>query len=47
LERAAKALSIPWPLDEKGSEEKLVEQFSRIQELFFGEAIDAALAAKP
>jgi beta-lactamase regulating signal transducer with metallopeptidase domain/thiol-disulfide isomerase/thioredoxin len=45
MERAAKALSIPWPLDEKQPQEKLIEQGWQIQEFFFGEAIDRALAS--
>jgi thiol-disulfide isomerase/thioredoxin len=44
LERAAKALSIPWPIDEKAPREKLVEQMCRFQVYLIGEAIDQALA---
>ena len=44
IERAAKAVSIPWPIDEKAPKEKLVEQMCRIQVYLFSEAIDQALA---
>jgi thiol-disulfide isomerase/thioredoxin len=44
LERAAKALSIPWPIDQKAPREKLVEQMCRMQVYLFSEAIDQALA---
>ena len=42
--RAARALSIPWPIDEKQPQEKLIEQGCRLQEFLYGEAIDGALA---
>ena len=44
LERAARSLSIPWPIDEKQPEDKLIEQVSQLQEFLFGEAIDKMLA---
>jgi peroxiredoxin len=43
IERAAKAVSIPWPIDDKAPKEKLVEQMCRIQVYLFSEAIDEAL----
>lgn len=46
LERAAKAVSVPWPLDAKAPMDKLVEQTCRMQAYIFGEAIDRALAKK-
>jgi thiol-disulfide isomerase/thioredoxin len=47
LERAARSLSIPWPIDETQPREKLFEQASRIEGVLFGEAIDQALAKPP
>jgi thiol-disulfide isomerase/thioredoxin len=44
IERAARALSIPWPIDEKGPEKDLIEKMCRIQEFLITEAIDQALA---
>jgi peroxiredoxin len=44
LERAARSLSVPWPIDEKQPQDKLLEQVGQLHELVFGEAIDRALA---
>ena len=44
LERAARSLSVPWPIDEKQPQDKLLEQVSQLQGFLFGEAIDRALA---
>ncbi len=44
MKRAAQALSIPWPFDEKQPHEKLVAQMNRIREFLFSEAINQALA---
>jgi thiol-disulfide isomerase/thioredoxin len=44
MERIAKTLSIPWPLNEKAPEEQLIDKVSRIQAYLFSEAIDQALA---
>ena len=44
LERAARSLSVPWPIDEKQPQDKLLEQVSQLQGFLFGGAIDRALA---
>src|SRR5262249_43829259 len=44
LERTARFLSVPWPIDEKQPRDKLLEQVSQLQGFVFGEAIDRALA---
>ena len=44
LERAARSLSVPWPIDEKQAEDNLLEQVGQLQGFVFGEAIDRALA---
>jgi thiol-disulfide isomerase/thioredoxin len=44
MKRAAQALSIPWPIDEKQPRVKLLAQTNRIREFLFSEAIDQALA---
>ena len=44
LERAARSLSVPWPIDEKQPQDKLLEQVCQLQGFLFGEAIDRALA---
>ena len=45
IERAAKTLSIPWPIDEKKTpKRKLVEYMGRLWEFLFDEAIDRALS---
>jgi hypothetical protein len=44
LLRAARSLSVPWPLDEKQPQDKLCEQVSQLQGFMFGEAIEWALA---
>lgn len=44
LERAARLLSIPWPIDEKQPQDKLLEQVSQLQGFVFSEAIDRAIA---
>lgn len=46
LKRAAKSLSIPWPIDQKQPQEKLTEQMNRIRELLFAEVIDQALQTR-
>jgi thiol-disulfide isomerase/thioredoxin len=46
MERAARALSIPWPIDEKQPQEKLIELGWQLKGFFFGEAIDRALAKR-
>jgi thiol-disulfide isomerase/thioredoxin len=46
MERAARALSIPWPIDEKAPEKDLIDKVCRIQEFLFTEAIDQALAKR-
>lgn len=47
LERAAKSLSIPWPIDEKAPKEKQNELVNRILEFVISEQIDRALKASP
>ena len=44
LKRAANALSISWPIDEKQPPEKLTAKMNRLHEYVLGEAIDSALA---
>jgi hypothetical protein len=43
LEQAAAALSIPWPIDEKASEEEVLDRISRLFGHLYSEAIDQAL----
>ncbi len=44
LERAARSLSVAWPIDENQPRDKLLEEVSQLQGFVFGEAIDRALA---
>ena len=44
LELAARSLAVPWPIDEKQPDDKLLEQVSQLLGFVFGEAIDRALA---
>jgi hypothetical protein len=46
MKRAAKSLSIPWPIDQKQPQEKLTAEMSRIHEVLFSEAIDHLLATQ-
>ncbi len=43
MKRAAKALSISWPIDEKQPKEQLAAQMDRLREYLFQEAIDRVL----
>jgi hypothetical protein len=44
MQRAAQSLSLPWPLNEKQTQEQLTAQMNRIREVIFGRAIEQALA---
>jgi hypothetical protein len=45
-ERAARALSIPWPLNRAAPREVLEDQASRLLQFLYSEAIDSAIAKR-
>jgi beta-lactamase regulating signal transducer with metallopeptidase domain/thiol-disulfide isomerase/thioredoxin len=46
MKRAARSLSIAWPIDQKQPQEKLTAQLNRIREVLLSEAIDHVLAMR-